>query len=627
MAALLLVAAAALVAAALRSAPSRGFALLAGVVVLVPADLVVPNGLTPLPTFVRVTALAVGAGLLLRRKDAWAVTPVHLVAAAYALTTLVTGVLLAPRGLRLRDAAYDWVSLVEPLLVFVVALGALRAAADDRLAVRVLARVTAVAVVLALLERLTGGSWGELVGSAGGALEQRLGEVRVRAGAEFALALAWTLAALVPAALVAARRRGVGAEVAVVAGCLLGAYWTFSRSAPLAFAVGLAVLVVAGRDRRTALGAVVATSGLLAVALAVPAIGSRFTPEVDLGALAVRTERLPVVLGAAAQRPFSGTGLSGTALVGVPTTDNSYLRVYAETGAAGAAVLLVALAVALVCAGRGLATPPGPARSTCAAAVAGAAVLVAGGLAFDALQVRGTADLLWLLLAVGVASSERAAGPVRLLRPWTDAPRARVGLVAGALVVGTAATLAWPTHTAVTARFETLPAERLTGAFDPVAEGRRLVTTVCGVADLYDLRDDGVRLDCRDLNGPAGVGELRAQAGDAERATAVLGDVAGLVRGSTRVAALRLSQDGPARTGRPTLVRTAPLWLPLAVLLLVLVVPSAPLQRLERRLAGPGGGARRVHGQHVGAGLPRPVGASAGVAQRGDERGAEAVPG
>ncbi len=574
-----------LVLLALRGSPGRGLALLAGVVVLVPADVVVPNGATPLPTIVRVTVLAVGAAVLLRRRDVFAVTPVHLAAAVYAVTTLAAGVLLAPAQVSLRDAFYDWVSLVEPLLVFVVTLAALRCVRDPRLPLRVLGGVALMAVLLGTVERLTGASWAGLLGSSLGPLERRAGEVRVRGGAEFALEYAWVLAALLPAALVVARRRGLLAEVAVVGGSLLTAYWSFSRSAPIAFAVGLAVLVLASRDRRIAGGAVVATVALLSLAVLVPAVGGRFTAEVDSGALAVRTERLPVVLEAAAARPYTGIGLSGAGVLGVPTTDNSYLRVYAETGAAGAVALLIALGCGLVCAGRGLAGPAGPERTASAAGVAGAAVLVAGGLAFDALQVRGSADLLWLLLAVGVAASERLVGPSRLVRPWSDVPRVRVALVGMALATGSVVALVWPQHTAVTGRFDTLAPQRLTGPFDPVAEGRRLIMTVCAVADVYDLRQDGVRVDCRDVNGPAGTGELRAQAVTGRAAAAVLGDIASRVLRTTQVTNLRLAQDGPPRSGRPTIVGSAPFWLPGSVLLLVLLVPSAPLRRLERRLA------------------------------------------
>jgi hypothetical protein len=619
--ALLLVAGAALAVSAVRRDAGRAFALLAAMVVLVPADLVVPNGLTPLPTFVRVAVVAVAAGLLARgHRDAFALTPVHLAAGAYAVVALTTGVVLAPDEVRLRDAVYDGISLLEPLAVFVVALAALRVAGDDRLPVRVLARLTAAMVVLATVEHATGGSFARLVGSGEG-LETRAGETRVRVGQEFALALAWALAALAPAALVVARRRGVLAEAAALGGCLAAAYWTFSRSAPVAFAIGLTALVLTSRDRRLGLGVLVAGAGLVVTALALPSVGDRFTEEVDAGAIAVRGERLPVVLEAAAQRPVPGIGLSGTTGLGLPATDNSLLLAYAETGVAAVVLLLVALGCGLVCAGRGLRAPPGPARDACAAAVAGALVLVVAGLAFDALQVRGTADLLWLLLAVGVAASERAVGRQPLLVPWRDVPRVRLAVVAGALVVGTGAALLWPQHTALHVRFETLPTSRLVGAFDPVAEGRRLVGTVCGVAGAYDLRDDGVRLDCRDVNGPAGVGELRAQAPTRDRAAAALGELAGIVTARTAVTDLRLSPLDDGRTGRPTAARTAALWLSLAALALVALVPSGPLRRLEQRLqAGARGRPGGMGGADLHPGAGRPLGTGGRVAQRRDQR-------
>lgn len=606
--------------------PAVGFGLLAAVVVLLPADLVLPNGVTPLPTLVRLTVLAVGAGLLLRRRRVFALTPVHLAAAVFALTTLVTGVLLAPTGVRVRDAGLDWVSLVEPLAVFVVALGALRAAKDDRLALRVLGGVTVAAVAIAAGERLTGLSWGQLLGSATGPLELRAGSTRVRAGAEFALEFAWMLGALVPVALVAARRRGVLIQIAVVAGCLVAAYWSFSRTAPLAFLLGIGVLAVAQRDRRLAIVAAVTTGALLLAAFALPAVSGRFAVDIDAGAIAVRGERLPIVLEAAAARPLQGVGLSGTTRLGVPTTDNSFVRAYVTTGALGAVTLLVALGCGLVCAGRGVRGPPSTDRTTAAAALAGAVVLVVAGLAFDALQVRGTANLLWLLVAVGVAAGERTVGRQQLLASPRDVPLVRVGIVAGAFAVGAGLALAWPEHSVVVARFDTLSSARLAGPGNPVAEGRRLVATTCATADLYDALDDGVRLDCRDLNSSAGGGELRAEAADGQQAGIALGDLARLVATQTSVRDLQLTAVGAVQTGRPTVVRTAPVWLPFALLLLVLLVPSGPLRRLEQRLADPGGGPWGVDGEHVGPGLPGEGDAPFRVAQDADERGGEAVP-
>lgn len=609
----------------LRGRPATGFALLVAVIVLLPADLVVPNGVTPLPTLARVAVLAMGIGLLLRRERVWALTPVHLTAVAFAVTTLITGVLLAPTGVRVRDAALDWVSLVEPLAVFAVALAALRAAPDPRLAVRVLGGVTGVAVVLALLERVTGQSWGQLLGSMTGPLETRAGQPRVRVGAEFGLEFAWMLGALLPAALVAARRRGVLVELATLAGVLIAAYWSFSRSAPLAFVLALGLLAWGNRDRLLAGAGLVLTVALVLLALALPTVSGRFSVDVDAGAIAVRSERLPIVLAAAAERPLQGIGLSATTGLGVPTTDNSFLRAYVTTGAVGAVVLLVALGCGLVAAARGVRGPPGPDRSTAAAALAGAVVLVVAGVVFDALQVRGTANLLWLLIAVGVAASERQVGWQELLPFWRDVPALRAGLVVSGLAVGVTVALSWPIHTAVTARFDSLSPAALVGPGNPVAVGRRLVATTCATAELYSTRADEVQLDCRDLNSSAGTGELRAQAPDAARASAALGDLARIVSTQTQVTQLRLTALGPPETGRPTVVRTAPVWLPLSVLLLVLLVPSGPLRRLEHRLADPGGRSRRVDEQDIGARARRQLDPQRGLAKDPDERGREVV--
>ncbi len=252
-------------------------------------------------------------------------------------------------------------------------------------------------------------------------------------------------------------------------------------------------------------------------------------------------------------------------------------------------------------------------------------MLVTGGVVFDSLQVRGTADLLWLLLAVGVAASERSVGRQPLLQPWRDVPLLRVALVAGALAAGLVWSYAWPSHTAATVIFETLPPGRLTGFGDPVDEGRRLIGTTCAVAEVYAARNEEISLDCRDLNGPSGVGELRAEAADAERATQALVELAQLVVEQTRVQNLTFRPVVPPQTGRPTVVRTAPVWLPLSMLLLVLVVPSGPLRSLERRLADPRGWSRRVDGEDVGPRSSGQVGAELGLPQDGRDRRGESV--
>ncbi len=601
---------------------AAGFGLLATTVVLLPADLDLPDVDLPLVTPTRVVVLLVAAGLLLRHRGVFGATPVHLAGAAFAVTTLITGVVLAPPGVRTRDAALDWVSLLEPLAVFVVALAALRVADEGDGALRVLRRITVLAVVLALLERSSGISWGQLLGSSAGPLEMRAGETRVRVGSELALAFAWTLAALLPAALAASPRRSL-TQAAVLTGCLLAALFSYSRTAPLAFAAGIGLVVLGNRDRRLAIGAATAVAAVGAVFLTVPAVAARFTAEVDLGAIAVRSERLPVLLEAAAQRPLQGLGLSGTNALGIPTTDNSFVLAYVETGVLGAVLLLLAVGCGLVCAGRGLLGPPGPNRASCAAAVAGAGVLVLGGAVFDALQIRGTADLLWLLLAVGVAASERSAGRQELLRPWRDVPAVRGALVAAALVTGLVVAYAWPSHIASTVVFETLPPGRLASdTTDPVDEGRRLVATTCAVAEQYATRND-VRVDCRDLNGAAGEGELRVQAGELEPVARALVEIEQIVRDRTRVTALRFRLASPPAKGTPSLVRTAPAWLPLSVLLLVLLVPSEPLRRLEHRLAGSSGGPRRMDRADVGLSPRGELGPAGGVQQEVDQGAGE----
>ena len=286
---LLLVAGGLLVVAGLRATPARGFALLAAVVVLVPADLVVPNGLTPLPTFVRVTALAVAGGAAAAAPpglpgDTACTSP----PARYAAVAVVTvGVLLAPPWRPRAGRVLRRLSLLDPLLV--LRRRPRRRSGRRRRAARApgarpgrggggAARPAGAA---------DGGVVGRAARQCGRAARDpsrrgpRPGRVRLRAGLR--------VDGRGPDARVAraARRRGVLAEVAVVAGCLLAAYWTLQP-------VGAAGVRRRPRRARARPAATAASrsvrpprpSGCWPSPWRSPPLGSRFTADVDLGALA-----------------------------------------------------------------------------------------------------------------------------------------------------------------------------------------------------------------------------------------------------------------------------------------------------------------------------------------------------
>lgn len=589
------------VLAGLRLRPGPAFALLTGVVVLLPSALQLPNGFTPLPTATRLTALAVAIGLLRQRPGLWRSTPLTIAAGAYAGITLVTGIVLAPPELPLSAGITAWLALLDPLLVGVVAIACARAA-GPRAVLASLGGIALLAVGGGLVEHATGRSLADqLVGTGG--LEKRAGSSRIRVGSDFALAFAWTMAALTPAVLGLLRRRTWLTAVGVL-GCVLVAYWSFSRSVPLGFAVGLVVLALALRDRRTV--ALVLACGLaLGCAALVPTVRNRFTAAVDQGALDVRFQRAPLVLDAASARPVTGLGLGGLVDLDVGETDESFLHTYVETGVLGLTALLVLFGCGLVLVGRGLRGPPTLTHTACAVCLAGASVLVVAGTAFDTFAIHGTAALLGLFLGAGAGCADRLCGPALRV---TGGLRVRAALVGFAVLAGIVVAQTWPQHSALTLRFSTLTVNEQSANYDPVNVGRRRVATVCAVAEGADL--PGVSVDCVDTFEASGEGRLRLESRHRDDLGEAVYLLVNRVRTGTLVTDLRAVPELPIRTGRPSAVSTAPWSAGLAALLLVLLVPGEPLRRLHART-------RRwtwaVEGDGGLPGDPRPLGPTGGI--------------
>lgn len=563
------------IVAGFRLRPAGALALLTGVVVLLPAAVQLPNGVTALPTATRLTALAIAVGLA-RRRELWRTTPMVVPAVCFAFVTLLTGVLLAQPELGTSGPMRSWLDLLDPLLVGAVALACARAA-GPRATVAALGGVALLAVGAGVSEHLTGSSLARHLVPAKH-LETRAGETRIRVGSDFALAFAWTVAALTPA-VVALLRRRLPLALLGLAGCVLAAYWTFSRSVPLGIALGLVLLAVGLRDRRTAALVLVCAVGLGSVAL-VPTVRYRFSRSADQGAVDVRFQRAPVVLDAASRDPVTGLGLTGVAHLAIGETDESFLLAYAETGVLGSIALLGLLLCGLVLVGRGLRGPPSPGRTATTVALAGAVVLVVGATVFDAFSVRGTAALLGLLIGVGIAAAESVAGPAPTV-PWNDLPRTRLAAVPLAVLVGIVTASLAPTHVAVTARFTTFSQAELAVPYDPIDEGRQRVATVCAVVTA--AQTPHVRVDCADTFTAAGEGTIRVEVPRAKDLPAAFFGLFATVRRQSTLSSVKPILQLPVRSGASTALATAPWSLGLAALLVVLLVPSEPVRRLHAR--------------------------------------------
>lgn len=582
----LLVVAGALAAAAALARPQAALGVVLGTLVLVPGSVPLPAGPGAL-TVHRLVVLAALAGLLRRallREVPWRVFALPPVASRFVLVAgllAVVGVgLLQPTTLP-AAASRSWVGLAFPLVVLVVVVALARAADRPGAGVTALALAVVGSAVIAVAEHATGSSYTRfwyravpelLLSDPAQVLARRGGQVRVRGAADFTLAYAWATAACLPLLVVATTRLRGAARAALLAALplvLLAVVWTYSRSVvlPMVVAVVLVVLVVV-RDRLVQAVTVAVVAVGTALVLATPSLLRDFTVEADRGSIDVRVDRLPAVFDLASGHPFRGLGLSGLASLGVPTTDSSYLLGYAEVGALGLAALVALLLAGCAAAYGGMRAVDRPARAVSVAAGTGALLLVLGALSFDAFTTPSTAELFWVLVALGLVAGERGGA-----RPLSGLPvLARVGGVLGLLVVGLVVRAAAPDHVAQTWQFETLQPYVAT-ALAPSYTGVQLRSTACDVveADLRGTRS--VAMSCRPLGDGPGQGLLRLQARDAAGLRALALREVAVIRRVPTLERLVLVPRGPAEEGTPAALRTAPVWLPVAGLVWLLPVP------------------------------------------------------
>jgi hypothetical protein len=551
------------------------------VIVLLPAALTLPNALVSVLTLHRLAIIALGlrVAIGIRRReissDVWRPTAVHAAFFVFVAVALVNGVLLAAPLTSTTSAVNTWLGIVDQFLVFVVVVAVLRGLGNTWRVARSFAVIVGIMAGIAILERFTGVSWAKLVlekmpGTSkvlnATPLSVRGGGVRVRAAAEFALQFAWIGAMALPLVAVVALRTKRWALRLVPFALVLAIYWSNSRSALPGLAVIAAIIVLFGGNRR------VTTIGLVALAVGgllwfgVPSIRAPFHGERQTNSTQIRSTRLPEITDIVRHRPYRGLGFNGLDPMGFPTTDASWLLLYAELGVIGAAALGALMIVLLASSIGGLRGPPGWDRLVSAAAVAGIVAGLIGGAAFDLFSLAGSANLFWIIAAFAVVAAERR-GAIPFRTSWS--PIRVAGAIVAVIAGLTIATIV-PTHADVVTPFDSLPIDTVVqapgSAVYPASFWR---DDVCGVAKSVKL-PHGVNLDCNDRFPTPGFGELRVDAPSPVKAQAGMRTITSAVEQHIDGVRLHASSE---ESGRPTWARTAPVWLGVGGVLLAIFLP------------------------------------------------------
>ena len=508
-----------------------------------------------------------------------------IVLTAWVVVTFTIGVTMADPAISVGFATFLWIFVVDYAVFLYFVIAAIRAIGDPWWFARLLASLMVVSAGIAVYEHYAGISvarWiSRLIRGPGylgvPPLLTRGGEYRSQAGFDFPLAFAWSATALLPLVVVVATRARHWVVRFAPALVVLSVAWTYTRSAYIGVAAaGLLLLLTAGFDRRV-VGTVMA--GVVVVGLAVsvtPVLSRTFSsPEVE-GSTEVRKERLPLVLSAAAEDPFTGHGLSSIIEEGIRTTDSSFLLVYAEMGVVGISGLVLLMLAVLCFVAPAVRAPP-PDRLLGAAAFCGVLIGIASGAFLDTFNVSGSGRAFWALAALGVFVGERAgvrwpiAGGRRLLR---RALIPAVAVAAGFLLIANTAPKA-----SMVLRFTTrsMSAEALSTG-PPGFIGTMLVNTTC---EIFESRvaAAGFTSNCYDLQTETGIGDVRIETPDPVSLNRITRAVATVVRGrlrSPRFYVLDVDYDV-----RPTWVRTAPVWMGTAGAAVAIFVP--PLPPIRRR--------------------------------------------
>jgi hypothetical protein len=555
----------------LYSRPKAVLGLLIASMMLVPSTLVAPHMLTSYATVNHILIGAAAVRLAVMAKQGghsrlFTATPFHLALALLVLAWVADGLAFAPPSGIPTVALQRLINLAFVAGFFIVALAFCRMIDNPRFVVRVIIVTFAVSAVAAVLEYLSKQSIGQhvftLAGEAGSTtashvLEARDGHVRVRSSAEFALAYAWLAVMVLPLLTMSALRMRKwlitgGALILLSLGAI---YWTYARSAAAAVPVVFVLLAMLLLQRRAIM---LASTGVLASAALYffdAGIRHHLSVSADVGSVGVRFQRLPPILDAVSHHSYLGLGIGGLQTIGVSTTDNFYLYAYGDTGAVGAAILIVMCVTALMQSGRGMLLADTYRRSVVAACFVGVVAFLVSGLLEDALLLSQPAELVMLLLALATATQEPELGT--LLMPKWSFRRIVFFSAAGALA-GLVALLIAPVSVSQQRIFSTVSPLRNTGQYDAVTSGRLLIATVCQVANDMEPSLPDVHISCLDDYGAAGVGTMRISSPTSKQTLHAYEQLTATLHQTSYLAYFDTQAKGPPIAARASIWRTAP---------------------------------------------------------------------